>query len=181
MTSAVSRGILHLTQPVMTWLAERRLLLLNHSVLFLCASIYLGTGVSLVFFQLPSFAELTVDNYYEYLVPPVDRATAFFTYMTMVMYVTAGLMLLAERATRLRWAPVVVLLALTASTLLTVLVVFDYNERLRAGIGDQAELETVVAAWAVLNWVRASLWLAMWLAVMTYFAVRADPAIRAGQ
>ena len=30
-----------------------RLLLLNHVILLLCCSIYLGTGVSLAFFQLP--------------------------------------------------------------------------------------------------------------------------------
>lgn len=163
---------------VLTWLADHHLLLLNHALLFLCASIYLGTGVSLVLFQFPSFPELTVSNYQAFVVPPVDRATAFFTSMTMVMYATGALMLVAEMHTSLRWVPVVVLLALTASTLLTVLVIFAYNAELRTGIADAARLRTVLAAWVDLNLVRVSLWCVMWLSLMAYFGARASVGVR---
>lgn len=162
----------------LSWLARRRVLLLNHVLLMLCASIYLGTGISLVFFQMPSFGGLTVGNYYEYLVPPVDRATAFFTGMTMVMYVTAGLMLVAERKSHLRWLPTIVLVTLSASTVLTITMIFEYNEQLRAGVIDQGQLHAVVDAWMRLNWVRVGLWVVMWLATMTYFALRSDDAVR---
>ena len=52
-----------------------RLLLLNHVILLLCASIYLGTGISLWFFQLPLEPKLTVDNYFLLFVEPVTAAT----------------------------------------------------------------------------------------------------------
>jgi hypothetical protein len=160
------------------WLADRNLLVLNHSLLLLCASIYLGTGVSLVLFQFPSFPELTVSNYHAFVVPPVDRATAFFTAMTMVMIATGLVLMLAELRTGLRWVPIVVLLALTASTLLTVRVIFTYNDELRAGITDAARLRTVLGAWVDLNYVRVSLWCVMWLALMAYFGARAAASVR---
>jgi MFS superfamily sulfate permease-like transporter len=160
-------------------LAERGVLLINHCVLFLCASIYFGTGVSLVFFQFPSFPQLTVSNYYLYVVPPVDRATEFFTYMTGLMYLTGGLLLLAELRTGLRWIPITVLSALTASTLLTVFVVFRDNDQLRAGISDPDRLTAVLGNWQRLNYVRAAIWTTMWLAMMSYFAARTATSIRA--
>src|SRR5215213_5134356 len=107
-----------------------RALLLNHVVLFLCCSIYLGTGVSLVFFQFPLEPKLTPDNYYLIFVEPVANATQFFTWMSIVMLVTALIMLVTEWFTGIRWVPVVVLLALIASTALTILVIFDYNREL---------------------------------------------------
>jgi hypothetical protein len=161
------------------WLAEHHILTVSHSVLFLCASIYLGTGLSLGLFQFPSFSDLTVSNYHIIIVPPIDRATKFFTYMTQVMYLTGGLMLVAEWRTWMRLVPIVVLVSLTTTTMLTILVIFDYNRELSAGITDQARLDEVMASWMTLNWIRIAIWVVMWGALMVYFAVRAAPAIRA--
>jgi len=60
---------------------------LNHIVLLLCCSIYVGTGVSLLVFQFPLAPQLTVDNYYLIFVEPVVNATRFFTYMTVLMLI----------------------------------------------------------------------------------------------
>ena len=73
-----------------------RLLLLNHVVLLLCCSMYLGTGGSLVLFQFPVEPLLTPDNYALIFVDPVTRATHFFTWMTIVMLITAVIMLATE-------------------------------------------------------------------------------------
>ena len=172
------RSLMSRVWAVVDWLAERHLLTLNHTILLLCSSIYLGTGLSLTLFQFPSFDDLTVENYSIIVVPPIERATTFFTYMTQVMYVTGAIMLLAEWRTRLRWAPIVVLVTLTATTALTILFIFDYNEELNAGITDPARLVEVMDSWMTLNWVRVGIWVVMWLAVATYFAVRAAPSIR---
>ena len=91
-----------------------RLLVLNHVLLLLFCSIYLGTGVSLVFFQFPLEPKLTVDNYYLMFVEPVTNATRFFTYMTILMLVTGVIMLITEWFSGLRWVPVVVLLGVRA-------------------------------------------------------------------
>ena len=119
-----------------------RLLLLNNAVLVLCCSIYLGTGVSLVFFQFPIEPHLTPDNYALIFVDPVQRATEFFTWMTIVMLITGVIMLVTEWFSGLRWVPIIVLAALIASTLLTTEFIFTYNEALAAGITDPVELPT---------------------------------------
>lgn len=150
-----------------------RLLLLNNAVLMLCCSIYLGTGVSLIFFQFPMEPLLTPDNYHVIFVGPVQRATQFFTWMTIVMLITGVVMLATEWFSGLRWVPVVVLAALVASTLLTTQAIFVHNARLAEGIADPAELAEVFSKWATLNRMRVSLWVVEWLAMMAYFYVLA--------
>lgn len=146
-----------------------RFLLLNHVILFLCCSIYLGTGVSMVFFQFPLEPKLTPDNYAMIFVEPVALATQFFTYMTLVMLVTAFIMLVTEWFSGIRWVPVVVLLAVVAATLLTIFYIFDYNHELTAGITDPERLKYVFHHWAALNRIRVSLWAVEWLAMMYWF------------
>lgn len=147
-----------------------RLLILNNAILFLCCSIYLGTGISLVFFQFPLEPKLTVGNYHLIFVEPVENATRFFTYMTIVMLVTGLVMLATEWLSGLRWVPLTVLAALIASTLLTVYWIFPHNQALAQGIGDAEQLKRTFAAWASLNRIRVSLWVVEWLAMMAYFA-----------
>lgn len=108
-----------------------RLLLLNHVVLLLCASIYLGTGVSLALFRFP-----------------LEPATHFFTYMTVLMLICAVIMLATEWLSGLRWVPVVVLLALIAAAALS-----------HFAIAPQG------------NWsrVRIALWVVQWAAMAYWF------------
>jgi hypothetical protein len=146
-----------------------RLLLLNHIVLLLCCSIYLGTGVSLVLFQLPLEPQLTVANYYLIFVAPVTAATHFFTYMTIVMLICGLIMLATEWLSGLRWVPVVVLLGIIAATGLTVLVIIPLNDRLAARITDAAELKSVFHEWANLNRIRFALWIIQWTAMAYWF------------
>lgn len=146
-----------------------RLLLLNHCVLFLCCSIYLGTGVSLVFFQLPLEPLLTVDNYELIFVQPVENATSFFTYMTIVMLVTGVIMLATEWFSGLKWVPVIVLLGIVAATGVTVLMIFPVNQELGAGVTDSARFAELISEWASLNRLRASLWALQWFAMLYWF------------
>ena len=153
-----------------------RWLIANNALLFLCCSIYLGTGISLVFFQFPLEPKLTVDNYYLIFVEPVTNATHFFTWMTLVMLACGVVMLLTEWFSGLRWVPIVVLAALVASTLTTIYLIFPHNNALAAGIDDPEALRKTFAAWANLNRVRVSLWVIQWGAMMCYFAVLAYQA-----
>ncbi len=146
-----------------------RLLLLNHVVLLLCCSIYLGTGASLVLFQLPLEPQLTVSNYYLIFVAPVTAATHFFTTMTIVMLVCAVIMLATEWLSGLRWVPVVVLLAIILATALTVLVIIPLNNELAVGVTDPARLKAVFREWANLNRVRCALWVIQWAAMAYWF------------
>ena len=146
-----------------------RSLLLNNAILMLCCSIYLGTGVTLVFFQLPLEPLLTPDSYYLVFVKPVQLATQFFTWMTVVMLVTGFIMLLSEWFNGIRWVPLVVLAAVIASTALTVLLIFDLNARLAEGVTDPAELKVLLGTWSDYNRIRAALWAVQWLAMMVWF------------
>jgi uncharacterized membrane protein len=146
-----------------------RLLVLNHVVLLLCCSIFIGTGVSLVFFQFPLEPQLTVDNYYLIFVEPVTTATRFFTYMTVLMLICAVIMLATEWFSGLRWVPVVVLLSVIAATVLTMVVIIPLNKELAAHVTDPARLKTVFKEWSNMNRVRVTLWFVQWTAMAYWF------------
>ena len=150
---------------------KRLLLTLNDSFLFLCVSMYLGTGWSLVLFSFPIAPQLTVDNYYLSFVPQVDAATHFFTYMTQVMIAACLIMSVAKWRTRFRWVPIIVLLSVAAATALTIIVIFPLNHEMSEGIRDPARLRVVLGKWMTLNKVRVGLWTVQWLCMMTYLAV----------
>ena len=155
-----------MAKPKTLWLAA------NHSLLFLCVSMYLGTGWSLVLFSFPVAPELTVDNYYMQFVPQVTAATKFFTWMTMLMMVLCLVMAVAEWRTRFRWVPVVVFLAVVAATGLTMWKIIPLNKQMAAHISDPAALTDVLRQWMALNRVRVGLWTVQWGAMMYYFAAQ---------
>lgn len=141
-------------------------------LLLLCTSMYLGTGWSLVLFQFPLRSQITVDNYYLPFVPPVTYATRFFMWMTGVMIVTAGIMVLSEAHSWLVWAPVVVLARVVATTALTVVLIIPLNGQMANGVKDPSLLDSVLSRWMRLNVVRVALWTAEWVAMVTYFGIR---------
>ena len=151
---------------------KKILLGLNHSLLFLCTAMYLGTGWSLLLFSFPIASELTPDNYYMQFVPQVTAATKFFTYMTMVMLATAVIMIIAEWRSYLRWFPIGVLLGVILATALTIIYIIPYNEQMAAGIKDAAVLREVLDNWMRLNVLRVSLWTVQWLCMMAYFFIK---------
>jgi hypothetical protein len=146
--------------------------ILDASVLLLCASMYLGTGWSLILFSFPGRERLTVGNYYEQFVPPVERATKFFTWMTNVMIAAAIVLIIADWHSWYVVAPAVVLAGVIAAAALTVKFIFPYNKRMAAHIRDQAELQFVLGKWIRLNWIRNSFWTVQWIAITAWFAIR---------
>jgi hypothetical protein len=152
---------------------KTKLLIASSALLFLCTSIYLGTGVSLVLFSFPIAPKLTPANYYMQFVPQVQAATQFFTYMTTLMIVLAIVMLIAEWRTSLRWVPATVLAGIIAATALTLTLIFPYNQEMARGITDPERLAVVLGKWMTLNRIRVAIWGVQWLAMMTYFGVKA--------
>jgi Mn2+/Fe2+ NRAMP family transporter len=147
-------------------------LILDATLLLLCVSMYLGTGWSLVLFSFPSRSTLRVDNYYDQFVPPVQRATRFFTWMTTVMIATAIVLIVADRSSAYVIAPAIMLASAIAATALTIKFIFPYNKRMAARITDERELQSVLGKWMFLNWIRVSLWTVQWFAIAGYFAFR---------
>lgn len=148
------------------------LLLLNAAVMLGCASIYLGTGITLVFFSYPIAPKLTPQTYHLPLMEPIKRATRFFTVTTLLMYATAVVMLVDEWGDPYMWVPVVFLVALTIATGLTMLRLLPLNRRLDAGVDDNDELQSILRTWMSLNRVRSAMWAVEWVAVTVWFVGR---------
>lgn len=151
---------------------KRKVLIACFAVLFLCTSIYLGTGVSLVLFSFPIAPKLTPANYYMQFVPQVQAATRFFTWMTSLMIALSIVMLVSEWRTKLRWVPITVLAGVVAATALTIILIFPHNQEMARGITDPERLKVVLGKWMSLNRVRVSIWAVQWLAMMFYFATK---------
>lgn len=147
----------------------KKLLTLNKVILFACASMYFGTGWSLVLFSFPVAPELTPDNYYMQFVPQVQAATQFFTYMTMLMIVCCMIFIIEEWKTSIKWYPIVFLVLVMLATSLTIYFIFEYNEQMAAGITDFAILKSVLKKWMNLNTIRVSIWTLQWLVMAIYF------------
>jgi len=146
-----------------------KLLSLNKIILFACISMYFGTGWSLVLFSFPGAEVLTPDNYYMQFVPQVQAATAFFTYMTMLMMLCCVIFIIGEWRSPKKWYPIIVLILVILATLLTIFFIFQYNEQMSNGIKDPVVLKEVLNKWMKLNVIRVSLWTLQWLTLATYF------------
>lgn len=146
-------------------------LILDATLLLLCASMYFGTGWSLILFSFPGASSLTVDDYYDDFVPPVERATRFFTWMTCVMVAAAIAMIVGERDNLYVIAPAMLLAGVIAATVLTIKFIFPYNKQMASHITDETKLHTVLDRWLLLNWIRVSLWTVQWIAITAYFAL----------
>jgi hypothetical protein len=90
--------------------------------------------------------------------------------MTVVMLAAAVVMIVSEWHHRV-WAPVIVLLATVAATLLTEISILPLNRRMAGHIRDPKLLQTVLGRWMMLNRVRVGLWTIEWLALAVYFGL----------
>ncbi len=120
------------------WLA------INNLFLFLCTSMYLGTGWSLVLFSFPIASTLRTDTYYNQFVPQVQAATKFFAVMTTLMIGAAIVMSVAEPDSIYRILPIIVLAGVVAATALTIIFILPYNRKMKAGIHDEGESRTIL-------------------------------------
>jgi hypothetical protein len=137
------------------------------------ASIYLGTGVTLVYFLFPIQPKLTPATYAVPFVGPIAAATRFLTPLTMLMLVaTVGLIAL-ELGTAYWIAPAVYLVMTIGATPITTRLIFPHNKRMAAGIEDPGELQATLTVWRRLCTWRAALWAVQWAAITTWFVVRA--------
>lgn len=152
-------------------------MILNAAFLFLCASMYFGTGWSMVLFSFPLVPHLTPDNYYWVFVPEVSAAMTFFTWMASLMIVSSLVMIWMEWKTGIRWVPIVVLLCVLLSGGLTVWLIFPYNHQMAAGIKDPVQLQMILAKWTSLSRLRVGMWTVQWAAMMYYFGRLAWEAI----
>ncbi len=143
------------------------------ALMLLFASMYLGTGWSLVLFSFPIAPRLTPETYGLPFIEPVKHATQYFTWMTVAMLVAAVALLVGEADSEYLWVPIVYLAGVIAATALTMLFIFPYNKELKAGVTDRERLRVLLGKWMRLNVVRTSLWTIQWIAIALYFVLKA--------
>jgi hypothetical protein len=143
------------------------------ALMLLFASMYLGTGWSLVLFSFPIEPRLTTQTYELPFIEPVKQATGFFTYMTIAMLIAAVVLIVGEADSGYLWSPIVYLAGVIAATALTILFIFPYNKELKAGVTDERRLHVLLRKWMRLNVIRTSLWTVQWVAIALYFALKA--------
>jgi hypothetical protein len=139
-----------------------------------CASMYFGTGWSLVLFQLPDVPNLTPSTYAIPFVQPIARAVRFFTPLTYAMTATGGLLVWGEWDTGYVWVPLVFLACTVGAGLLTKYGIFPLNKLMADGIATQDEVNRVLARWARLSRTRTFIWTIEWGAMAAYFGLRAS-------
>lgn len=143
------------------------------ALMLLFASMYLGTGWSLVLFSFPIEPRLNPRNYELPFIAPVKHATDFFTYMTIAMIVAAIVLIVGEADSEYLWSPIAYLAGVIAATVLTIVFIFPYNKELKAGIDDEERLHFMLRKWMRLNVIRTLLWTVQWIAIALYFVLKA--------
>jgi len=88
--------------------------------MLLFASMYLGTGWSLVLFSFPLAPRLTPETYALPFLEPIRNATRFFTVMTIAMLVAGAALVVGEADSEYLWVPIVYLAGVIGATFVTV-------------------------------------------------------------
>jgi hypothetical protein len=147
------------------------------AALLLMASIYVGAGFSLVFFQFPGAGSITAASYDERMGAQVRRATLTFTFQSLLMVVGGVVLTVAEwDQGRYRYGP----LAYTVLTVIATsffLPIYPINQRMRKEPGPD-EFRRLLGVWMRLNTVRLGIWFGEWVAMASWFVGLATRARR---
>ncbi|WP_162415462.1 hypothetical protein [Cyclobacterium roseum] len=155
---------------------KKTLLDLNNAYIFFCASIYLGMFWSLHFFWFPNYPNtLTLDNYYDAIIPQTDLATNFFFITIPLMAAALVIMLISEWKTGLRWVPLAWIPGLLAPVIVQQAYIEDINNQFKAGVSDEATLQVLLREWMWLNDIRWIILTLMWGITMYFFIAKAKP------
>ncbi len=147
------------------------------AALLLMATIYVGAGFSLVFFQFPGAGSITAASYDERMGAQVRRATLTFTFQSILMFVGGIVLTVAEwDQGGYRYAP----LAYTVLTVIATaffLPIYPVNQKMKKGV-DAAEFSRLLRLWIRLNTIRFGVWIAEWVAMASWFVALAIKARR---
>ena len=151
------------------------LLNINSGYTFFVSSMHMGLMVSLVLFWYDSWAGLTLDTIQNNFGIPAQLATDLFVILIPIMMITATIMIITEWKTPvLRWAAVVVLIGIMGSTAMAKYFIFPVNDIIYAGVKTDEELKSLLLKWMELNNWRVFFSVLTWLAVFTFYTVKAN-------
>lgn len=152
----------------------RTLVDINNAYIFFCSSIYLGMFWSLHLFWFPNYpSTLTLENYYDAIIPQTTLATKFFFVTIPIMAVAIVVMLITEWKTHLRWVPILWILGLLAPVIVQQAYIEAVNNEFSAGVTSEARLQELLQEWMYLNDVRWIILSIMWGVTMYFFIAKA--------
>jgi hypothetical protein len=129
---------------------------------------------SLHFFWFPNYpSTLTLDNYYDAIIPQTTLATKFFFITIPIMAVCLVIMLVSEWKKKLMWVPIIWIPGLLAPVVIQQAFIEDINDQFSAGVTDEATLQILLADWMYLNDLRWIILTIMWCITMYFFIAKA--------
>ncbi len=156
---------------------KQTLLDLNNAYIMFCASVYLGMFWSLHFFWFPHYpTTLTLDTYYNAIIPQTTTATKYFFITIPIMAVCLVIMLISEWHSKLRWVPLAWIPGLSVPVLVQQKWIEDINDIFKAGVHSEAELQSLLNRWMMLNDVRFIILAIMWAITLYFFIAKARQA-----
>lgn len=145
------------------------ILAVNHVLLFFGTTLYVGVLWALRFFWYPSWDSMTLDAVAPHFTAPTSAATAFFTVVVPIMFVTNLVLIVTEKHQISTLVPAVVaFLCIASATYVGQALIIPTNKEIGAVVTD-ARLGELLQRWMDLNDVRFVLMTLMWLAMMRYF------------
>lgn len=152
----------------------RTLVDINNAYIFFCSSIYLGMFWSLHLFWFPNYpSTLTLENYYDAIIPQTTLATQFFFVTIPIMAVAIVIMLITEWKTHLRWVPILWIPGLLAPVIVQQAYIEAVNNEFSAGVTSEARLQELLQEWMYLNDIRWIILSIMWGVTMYFFIAKA--------
>lgn len=152
----------------------RTLVDINNAYIFFCSSIYLGMFWSLHLFWFPNYpSTLTLENYYDAIIPQTTLATKFFFVTIPIMAVAIVVMLITEWKTHLRWVPILWIPGLLAPVIVQQAYIEAVNNEFSAGVTSEARLQELLQEWMYLNDIRWIILSIMWGVTMYFFIAKA--------
>lgn len=152
----------------------RTLVDVNNAYIFFCSSIYLGMFWSLHLFWFPNYpSTLTLENYYDAIIPQTTLATEFFFITIPIMAAAIVVMLITEWKTYLRWVPIAWIPGLLAPVVIQQAYIEDVNNEFSAGVATEPRLQELLQEWMYLNDLRWIILTIMWGITMYFFIAKA--------
>lgn len=153
---------------------KKTLVDINNAYIFFCASLYLGMFWSLHFFWFPSYPDtITLENYYNSIIPQTTAATKFFFVSIPIMCVAIIIMLITEWKSRLRWVPLAWIPGLLVPVVVQQAYIEKVNNQFIAGVTDAQVLQDLLKEWMFLNDIRWIILTIMWGITMYFFIAKA--------
>lgn len=153
---------------------KHTLLDINNAYIFFCSSIYLGMFWSLHFFWFPHYpSTLTVNNYYDAIIPQTTTATQYFFITIPIMLFAIVIMLISEWRGKLRWVPLAWIPGIMVPIVVQQKYIEAINNQFKAGITDPDKLQQLLKDWMYLNDIRWVILTIMWAITMYFFIAKA--------